>query len=111
MAFGQHLAIASLIVWTIPALMLNKPSLVILGFRGTPAEMITSFIPVSASSSCCYPKNPRTTAPVSIWLVSEVTLGVLTTSYRWRTETKVFIFINMAKGWLMPPVAPSMATL
>lgn len=59
-AFGQHLAIASQRVLTIPALMLKRSSLVIPGFLGTPAGMITRSIPIRASSNCCCPKNPRT---------------------------------------------------
>ena len=59
-AFGQHLTIPSQSVLTIPALMLNRSSLVIPGLRGTPAGMITRSIPVRAFSSCGGPKNPRT---------------------------------------------------
>uniref|UniRef100_A0A0A9EUG6 Pco104294 n=1 Tax=Arundo donax TaxID=35708 RepID=A0A0A9EUG6_ARUDO len=51
-ALGQHFAIPSQRVRTIPALMLNKSSLVIPGFRGTPAGIITRSIPIRAFSSC-----------------------------------------------------------
>lgn len=59
-ALGQHFAIPSQRVRTIPALMLNKSSLVIPGLRGTPAGMITRSIPVRAFSNCGWPKKPRT---------------------------------------------------
>lgn len=59
-AFGQHLAIPSQRVLTIPALMLNRSSLVIPGFLGTPAGIITRSMPVRASSSCFCPRKPRT---------------------------------------------------
>lgn len=59
-AFGQLFAIPSQRVLTIPALILNRSSLVIPGFRGTPAGMITRSMPVRASSSRACPKNPRT---------------------------------------------------
>ncbi|WVZ23082.1 hypothetical protein V8G54_001626 [Vigna mungo] len=59
-ALGQDLAIPSLRVFTIPAFILNKSSLVIPGFLGTPAGMITKSMPVSALSSCGCPRKPRT---------------------------------------------------
>jgi hypothetical protein len=43
--------------------------------------------------------------------MSAVTPGVLTTSYRWSTETRGFIFMSNARGWPIPPDAPKMATL
>jgi len=63
------------------------------------------------SGLCKEKKWDVTTAPVSIWLISAVTPGVLTTSYKWRTETSGFIFINMERGWPIPPAAPKIATL
>ena len=59
-ALGQHLAMPSQRVRTIPALMLNKSSLVIPGFLGTPAGIMTRSIPVRAFSNCGWPKKPRT---------------------------------------------------
>jgi hypothetical protein len=53
----------------------------------------------------------HTTAPVFMWLMSAVTPGVLTTSYRWSTETSGFIFISSESGWPIPPDAPRTATL
>lgn len=52
MALGQHLAIPSHKVFTIPAFMLKRSSLVMPGFLGTPAGIITRSMPVSASSNC-----------------------------------------------------------
>ena len=49
-AFGQYLATLWTKSLTIPALILNKSSLVIPGFCGIPAGMITKSHPVKASS-------------------------------------------------------------
>lgn len=59
-ALGQDLAIPSQIVFTIPALILNKSSLVIPGFLGTPAGTMTRSMPVKASSNLSFPTKPRT---------------------------------------------------
>lgn len=59
-ALGQHLAIPSQRVLTIPAFILKRSSLVIPGFLGTPAGITTRSIPVRALSSCGCPRNPRT---------------------------------------------------
>jgi len=59
-ALGQHLAMPSHKVLTIPALTLNKSSLVIPGFNGTLARMMTRSMPVKASSNLSFPRKPRT---------------------------------------------------
>jgi len=45
---------------TMPALILNRSSRVIPGFRGTPAGMRTMFAPLSASGSSASPTYPLT---------------------------------------------------
>jgi len=51
LTLGALSAIASTRVLTIPALMLNKSSLVIPGLRGTPAGMITRSTSFNAAAS------------------------------------------------------------
>ncbi len=55
-ACGQCFATPSINVRTIPALILNKSSLVIPGFLGTPAGIITKSIPSSAGPSWSFPR-------------------------------------------------------
>ena len=59
-ARGQCLATPSIKVRTIPALILNKSSLVMPGFLGTPAGIMTKSMPSKAGPSCSFPRNPRT---------------------------------------------------
>ena len=65
-AFGQYLATLWTKSLTIPALILNKSSLVIPGFRGIPAGMITKSHPVKASSIWSFPQKPFTSAMVEM---------------------------------------------
>uniref|UniRef100_A0A0A9EBJ8 Uncharacterized protein n=1 Tax=Arundo donax TaxID=35708 RepID=A0A0A9EBJ8_ARUDO len=60
---------------TMPALMLKRSSLVIPGFLGTPAGMITTSDPSSASPSWSSPMNPFTRAGELMWETSAATPG------------------------------------
>mmetsp|Transcript_9092 Transcript_9092/g.18826 ORF Transcript_9092/g.18826 Transcript_9092/m.18826 type:complete len:258 (+) Transcript_9092:820-1593(+) len=64
-ARGHTFATPSARVLTMPALVLKRSSRVMPGLRGTPAGMITSSAPSSASSSAPAPTNPRTLQGVS----------------------------------------------
>ncbi|KAH3678320.1 hypothetical protein WICMUC_001601 [Wickerhamomyces mucosus] len=77
LAFGQYLAQFSAIFEIIPPFKLNKSSLVIPGFLGTPAGMITkSALDKAPSNPFSSARYPATLAPVSMWFKSAEIPGV-----------------------------------
>ena len=75
-ALGHASAHAETKSRTMPALILNRSSRVMPGLRGTPAGMMTTSHPFSASWSWSGPAYPVTTALVLMWERSAATPGV-----------------------------------
>ena len=65
-ALGQYCEIPSHSVFTIPALILKRSSLVMPGLRGIPAGIMTMSIPSSAGPSCSLPRKPLTCNKVAL---------------------------------------------
>mmetsp|Transcript_111981 Transcript_111981/g.219512 ORF Transcript_111981/g.219512 Transcript_111981/m.219512 type:complete len:213 (-) Transcript_111981:130-768(-) len=97
-ASGQEVAQASARPITIPALVLNRSSLVIPGFLGTPAGMTTTLHPVRALLISSMPTCPLTLAGVQQWEISAATPGVLTTSNKDNSVTLGSNFIRSDNG-------------
>merc|ERR1719277_2845382 len=79
-ASGQTSAAAWANFATIDAFVLNKSSLVMPGFLGTPAGMTTISAPTRESFNWSSPTNPVEVDAVSQWLRSAATPGVWTMS-------------------------------
>merc|ERR1712223_2048470 len=90
MASGHTLAAASAKVATMEALVLKRSSLVMPGFLGTPAGMMTTSMPVKQSANWSGPWKPATAGEVSQWDRSAATPGVPTMSNRFNCLTWVF---------------------
>ena len=116
-AFGQVCAIACASSAQMDALMLNRSPLVIPGFLGTPAGMITTLEFSKASRSGLFGVSPfglrcaDTLTLVSMWCKSDATPGTFTTSYRAREVMCLLSLRSRDKGWPIPPAAPRTVTL
>mmetsp|Transcript_55782 Transcript_55782/g.130515 ORF Transcript_55782/g.130515 Transcript_55782/m.130515 type:complete len:200 (-) Transcript_55782:216-815(-) len=120
-ASGQNLPQASTKPLAISALVLNKSSRVMPGFRGMPAGISTRWQPVKHSSkwsmgfSPTSITKPLTVTPFSKWLKSSATPAGGTAA---TLKSKILssltlgsIAISSDRGWPMPPAPPQTHTL
>lgn len=111
-ALGQYFATPTVKSLTIPALILNKSSLVMPGFLGIPAGMMTKSHPTKASLNWSGPAYPVTSDSVLMCDKSTATPGVIgAISYNRKAFIRGDCFNSNESVCPIPPAAPKTATV